>query len=212
MKLAHEPPKNFIKPNQIMGLGPRILGWTIPEKFVNELNKDCENVTKPENFEEHDFSKSLIGQIEIQAGFGDGLSSECDQWLLDRFGDYLYTDESKNMPKSLAYIFDGRWYNRTMKSKEYNPEHIHPNALLTSVGYLKLPSNFKEELSKPQKKGIGGGLDIIYGEKSPFVTNRLTLIPDVGTFFIFPATTRHAVYPMPDTITEERRSFSINFR
>jgi len=187
--------------------GPTICGWKMPKKIVDILNQDCEHVTSPDNLDTHLNSWNLIGQIKVQANFGDLVGKEERQWFKNRAVEYTKLIGIG----SQKFKFQELWYNRTMEPGEYNPHHIHPHALLTSVGYLKLPSNYKEELTKPQKNGVGGGLELFYGEQSNYCTTQMTIIPGVGDFYIFPAMLRHAVYPMPDTITEERRSFSINF-
>lgn len=197
------------KPITLSPFGPKICGWKMPQNLIDEMNKDCEKVTSTTEINQYDYSNELIGQIKKQAQFSfrRDLGNVHINWFLDRVEDYLI---ELNRPNTKLKI-QNYWYNRTMESKEYNPQHVHPSSMLTSVGYLKLPSNFKSELSKPQKNGIGGGLELFYGERTDFCTTMMTLIPEVGDFYIFPAMLRHSVYPMPNTITEERRSFSINF-
>jgi len=195
------------KPVTYAPFGPKICGWKMPEELVFALNEDCELVTQPKQLSDYDYSYELIGQIELQAKFSNKILEVWDTWFIDRVNEYLEVLGAKPMNTT----FQDHWYNRTLNTKEYNPEHIHPNALITSVGYLKLPSNHKEELTKPQKNGEGGGLELHFGETANFCTTSMTIIPSVGDFFIFPSMLRHCVYPMPKTITEERRSFSINF-
>ena len=200
--------KNSIEPTIYSPFGPKICGWKMPEEIIDILNQDCEDVTAPDNIDTYINSYNLIGQIGVQADFGSKVSAECLSWFNERAIEYI---KLIGIGSYDTFRFQELWYNRTMEPGEYNPHHIHPNALLTSVGYLKLPSNYKEELTKPKKNGIGGGLELFHGEQSNYCTTQMTIIPSVGDFYIFPAMLRHAVYPMPDTITEERRSFSINF-
>ena len=47
--------------------GPTIVGTRMTQDMVDELNVDCEFVTRPENFDRFDYSKELIGQIKLQA-------------------------------------------------------------------------------------------------------------------------------------------------
>ena len=195
------------KPVTYSPFGPKICGLKMPQDLIDALNNDCEMVTEPKQHTKYDNSYNLIGQIKVQAKFSGRWLPKHKHWFYDRIKDYFIAVGTK--PMQIKFL--EQWYNRTMEPKEYNPEHIHPNALLTSVGYLKLPSNYKDELTKPQKNGEGGGLELYYGEMSNFCTTKMTLIPDVGDFFIFPAMLRHSVYPMPSAVREERRSFSINF-
>lgn len=197
-----------MEPTVYSPFGPRICGWKMPKEFIDILNRDCEHVTEPNNIDTYINSYNLIGQIGVQADFGSKVSAECLSWFKERAIEYI---KLIGIGSYDTFRFQELWYNRTMEPGEYNPHHIHPNALLTSVGYLKLPSNYKVEINKPQKNGVGGGLELFHGEQSNYCTTQMTIIPGVGDFYIFPAMLRHAVYPMPDTITEERRSFSINF-
>ena len=187
--------------------GPTIAACPIPDKILRAMNYDCIQQTDESHFPTTDMSNKLIGQIKVQARispellmtYGEHFCNLVDKYSLDVF---------KHRLKSRVH--EG-WYNRIMHPREYNPEHIHPECLITSVGYLKLPSNFKEELSKPQPNGVGGGIEFFHGEAAYLAHTKMTVIPKVGDYYIFPGNVRHTVYPMPEEITEERRSFSINF-
>ena len=192
--------------------GPTIVGVKMPDSIVKKLNKDCEYVTAPENFDKFDYSKELIGQIKLQAKLNQGISNPeiglFANWFINIAQNYIKDHFNTN----ISLRVQDAWYNRIMDNKEYNPHHVHPSSLLTSVGYLKLPDNFSEVLQKPaHKNGESGALSLFYGELAPFITTQMNLIPSVGDFYIFPASVRHAVYPMPEELKGERRSFSINF-
>ena len=189
--------------------GPTIIGMKMPEDMIDELNADCEFVTRPENFHRFDYSKELIGQIKLQARMNElRLSPDIMPWFIEQAQNYI----TKHFNAKMSLDIQDAWYNRTMDHTEYNPHHVHPTSLITSVGYLKLPDNFKEVLTKPaHKNGESGALSLFYGELAPFITTQMNLIPSVGDFYIFPASVRHAVYPMPEELKGERRSFSINF-
>jgi hypothetical protein len=196
------------EPKTLSAFGPKVLGWKLDENLITEMNKDCVYVTHTDNYTHFDRTQTLIGQIKLQADFSKEFLHVHGHWFTERAEEFMSV--SGNKPIKLC-IKDA-WYNRTQEPGEYNPEHVHPTSMLTSVGYLKLPSNYKKELTRRDlKNGVGGGLELFYGEMSNFNTTKMTLIPDEGDFFVFPATLRHAVYPMPDTVIEERRSFSLNF-
>ena len=136
-----------MEPTIYSPFGPRICGWKMPKEFIDVLNRDCEHVTEPNNIDTYINSYNLIGQIGVQADFGNKVSKECLSWFKERAIEYIKLIGIGNYN---TFKFQERWYNRTMEPGEYNPHHIHPNALLTSVGYLKLPSNYKVEINKPQ--------------------------------------------------------------
>jgi hypothetical protein len=191
-----------------MPFGPRIGITEIPKDMIHKFNVNCEFVSRPSQADKYDNSSNLIGQIKSQSKFNAPmLNSKYVQWCVQQAEEFVTTAGFSPMKLKVQTA----WYNRMMHPQEYNPQHIHPVAVLTSVGYLKLPSNFTEAIQDNKVNGIGGGLELFYGENTNFSFTQSTIIPSVGHYFIFPSTLRHAVYPMPDTITEERRSFSINF-
>ena len=187
--------------------GPAVGMFKLDDIPFEALNTDCEYVTKASNFSKYDFSKGLIGQIQLQARFSDET--------LEAFGKYFidiaekFVKEVFNIEASLK--IQDAWYNRIRRPKEYNPEHIHPQSLITSVGYLALPKGFEKLKDEDTEIGRGGGLELFHGEALNFCFTKNTIIPVVKDFFVFPAYLRHAVHPMPKSITGERRSFSINF-
>ena len=63
--------------------GPTIVGMKMPEDMIDELNADCEFVTRPENFHRFDYSKELIGQIKLQARMNElRLSPDIMPWFI----------------------------------------------------------------------------------------------------------------------------------
>jgi len=180
--------------------GPAIAGFKMSDDLVDALNEDCEKADR-------DMSHKLIGKVEKQLRFSDEFLKKHGKIfndLADRFLVEVCHREGTNK-------ISAAWYNRMLHPGEYNPMHVHPGCLLTSVGYLKLPKGFKELSHRELPNGIGGGLELFYGEEGLLGTTKSLIVGEVGDFFIFPATLRHTVHPMPEDMTEERRSFSINF-
>jgi len=182
--------------------GPSIGIYKMPQGLIDDLNTDCLST-------DVDMSNELIGNIDLQLKFSEEVVNDHGAWFEEAANHYAQSLQFIDLP---SVVLGSAWYNRMLKSLESNPSHIHGASLLSSVGYLKLPDNFKEELQKPHKDGRGGGLHVYYGEYTPLAVCELTLVPDVGDYYIFPSTLRHAVNPLLPSLNGERRSFSINYR
>ena len=101
------------------------------------------------------------------------------------------------------------WAN-FMSAGEFNPPHVHTSCHFSSVLFVKVPDELKEEHKK--FKGTGGGpgsLAFNYGESLSHSINHMYFFPEEGDFFIFPSTLTHFVAPFLSK--GERISMSANF-
>jgi hypothetical protein len=116
--------------------------------------------------------------------------------------------------------FVGGWANLTLPNYDYNPIHMHPDCILTTVGYLEVPDwekmkadNRNDKVTKPHlKEGQPGSLVIlpdITATHSPFVPHAMNIVPEVGKYYMFPGNVKHTVYPYPDGYGL-RKSFVVN--
>jgi hypothetical protein len=121
-----------------------------------------------------------------------------------------YEEDRKN-------ILDDEWYTQikdmwtvSQKDNEYQPMHMHPNAPVAAVMYLKIPDFLPSRNPTRNEDGTitfinNVGKDQVWG--TPF----MTLHPEVGDFFIFPSSQLHLVYPFRTADgMGERRSVSFN--
>ena len=99
----------------------------------------------------------------------------------------------------------------SQKDHEYNPVHVHTKCDMSAVMYLKIPEYLPARKShRIDEDGIitftnNSSTDKIWADPN------LQIIPQVGDFFIFPATQRHQVYPFRTADGKgERRSVSFN--
>ena len=102
------------------------------------------------------------------------------------------------------------WVN-FMVAGEFNPPHMHTNCDFSSVLFVKISEELKEERKK--FKGTGGGpgaISFSYGETQPHSLSHRSFFPEEGDFFIFPATLIHFVAPFLSK--GERISISANFK
>ena len=102
------------------------------------------------------------------------------------------------------------WVN-FMIAGEFNPPHIHLNCDLSSVLFVKVSEELKEEHKK--FTGMGGGpgtLSFSYGEFQEHAIGSRIFFPEEGDLFLFPATLNHFVAPFLSK--GERISLSANFK
>jgi len=113
----------------------------------------------------------------------------------------------KSLTKDLTMLM--AWVN-FMVAGEFNPPHIHKNCDFSSVLFVKVPEQLKEERKKFEGTGAGpGSISFTYGEAQPYSLNYTSFFPEEGDLYIFPATLTHFVSPF---ISEgERVSISANF-
>ena len=102
------------------------------------------------------------------------------------------------------------WVN-FMVAGEFNPPHVHKHCDFSSVLFVKVPDELKEEHKNFKGRGGGpGSLAFSYGESLSHSINHMYFFPEEGDFFIFPSTLTHFVAPFLSK--GERISMSANFK
>ena len=102
------------------------------------------------------------------------------------------------------------WVN-FMVAGEFNPPHIHSNCDFSSVLFVKISEELKEEHKKFIGSGEGpGAITFSYGEFQSYSLNTKAFFPEEGDLYIFPATLTHFVSPFMSKT--ERISISANFK
>ena len=101
------------------------------------------------------------------------------------------------------------WFIRQFEG-EYNPVHVHPDSMVSCVGYLKLPEGIEDEWEEDYKDHhpAHGHIQFAYGTSAGYTNTNFMIKPQVGDFYIFPSQLFHCVYPF--YTKGERRSFSMN--
>jgi len=100
------------------------------------------------------------------------------------------------------------WAN-FMSAGEFNPPHVHTSCDFSTVLFVNIPEELKEESKK--FKGTGGGpgtISFTYGEFQTHSLNQVSFFPEEGDLFIFPSTLTHFVTPFLSK--GERVSMSAN--
>ena len=175
--------------------------------------------------------------VENRAGRGDepGAGQLIDQFFInfkileqeEVMGFFLEVCRSfviqaycQSQPFNKEYIMNEQWLTQltrmwvnSQKDNEYFPNHIHTQCAISSVMYLKIPEYL------PSRKTFGnifeddGALEFSNNTTQDQIwgSSDFKILPQVGDFFIFPATQRHQVYPFRTADGKgERRSVSFN--
>ena len=213
--------------------GPGIGHAKLPDELVNDLNKDCDDIVKNKELSKsRDWSRSLVGEVEQELLISKDVVNKWGSWFGLQVRAYVaayfkqleipeqnimnFTNvDAQQAANHTSINVQSAWYIRSFAG-DYNPVHTHTDCQLTCVGYLKVPDLTKERTKsgsnlKEKNYTPGGNLEILSSlgtSVSPFENDRISFIPKVGNWYLFPASIRHAVYPFK--ADGERRSFSIN--
>ena len=201
-----QPWSTFIMKTQ---LPPKIL-----EKMIRITDKIVDNAANEKSHGQH-----LAGQIkdELWVEHDILVKEEVMDFFLDVCRNYVIQAFCQNEPLNKQAILNEVWYTRMLsmwiisqKDNEYNPCHVHTECALSTVMYLKIPEYLPSRKSHRNDDGAinfagPAGKDHVWGIPT------ITYQPQVGDFFIFPASQQHWVYPFrtPDG-KGERRSISFN--
>lgn len=109
---------------------------------------------------------------------------------------------------------DSLWVN-FMSPGDFNPVHTHTGDL-SFVIFLDVPKELEienEEEKNNDKFGGPAAITFMWGETSgnQCITQN-TRLPKTGDFYIFPASTRHMVYPYKSNVNRISMSGNLMFR
>jgi len=201
-----QPWSTFVMKTQ---LPPPIL-----EKMIRITDKIVENAENEKSHGQH-----LAGQIEHELWVDHEIleREEVMGFLLDVARNYVVQAFCQNEPFNRPAILAEEWYTQMLsmwiisqKDNEYNPTHVHTQCDLSTVMYLKIPEYLPSRKSHRKDDGAitfagPAGKDQRWGNPT------ITYQPQVGDFFIFPASQQHWVYPFRTQDGRgERRSISFN--
>lgn len=181
--------------------GPYILYTKIDDVFAKLL------LDKGAKLDEHkDASKKLASHIDRVRNYDRGdwctmpLIPYVNAWI-DGWNDFSGSSYS---PKNAE--LSGMWINY-QESGEFNPEHIHGNADLSFVIYLKVPEIIKNEYEKHKKNPSNTGfppgcINFSYGEYNKLSISTRFQLPKKNTIYMWPSYLRHGVMPFNSTKSE----------
>lgn len=202
-----EPSANTLSISMIKPFGPSIIKLKLPETIISQINDYVDTILTDEaRLKKLDHGPQLAGNVSqellLEPEFMKKINwvafigMACNEWLKRTSGKEL---------KDLAIIKS--WVVRQF-AHEYNPVHHHAGHI-SGVGYLKVPRNMGGSFNKDKPRNSNGSLVFIHGSPNVFSSAALTIKPELGDFYMFPAYLQHAVYPFSGT-DEERRSVSFN--
>jgi len=200
-----QPWSTFVMKTQ---LPPLIL-----EKMIKITDEILENKEPTQQAGEY-----LAGQIEDEFSIPPNILKRegLIPFFLDVCRTYVIQASCQAQPFDKEDILKDEWKTRltrmwvnSQKDNEYFPNHIHTECALSAVMYLKIP----EYLPSRKTTGPDGAIEFLNNSSQDQIWGWpiMTIHPQVGDFFIFPAVQRHQVYPFrtPDG-KGERRSVSFN--
>ena len=181
--------------------GPLLFKAELRSKDLKECAKLC---SKNSSF----VNEKLAGVIEHEHYVSSANFSKIIEPYLNTFGQCY--NQWYGVPLKKDIIITSAWVN-FMSPGEFNPPHTHTGCDFSSVFFIKMPEQIREENKKFKGVGIGpGSLSFSYGESQPYSLCTKQFLPKEGDFFMFPSTLVHFVYPFMSK--EERITISANFK
>jgi hypothetical protein len=212
-----QPWSTFVMKTQ---LPPPILESMI--KITDKILEDKEPAIR--------FGDKLAGQIEDEFFIAPNILKREGMipFFLDMCKNYIINAYFQQHKEDQEMILKTEWSPKltsmwivSQKDNEYNPNHTHADAdsvemaAISGVMYLKIPE-YLPPIKPPNKKNrpvVDGAIAFSNNtsQDSIWAAPSITILPEVGDFFIFPSTQLHQVYPFrtPDG-KGERRSVSFN--
>ena len=198
--------------------GPRIGIVQCPTEVVDIMIQITDELVEKENYKS--WGKNLVGQIKEEPYISNELLKE--RGVYDFFNNCLY-DYVKNVGEDIQRLPSGEqielktgiknmWSVHMKPGGEYNPLHYHTRCNVSSVLYLKIPTDSPKR-NILYKKDRDGYIELVDHAKNgayPHSLDRGTMLiePTVGTMYIWPSQVLHTVYPFLGE--EERRSIAWN--
>jgi len=181
--------------------GPVLCKIKIPPADLKKFAKLC---TKKESF----VNEKLAGVIKHEHYISSQKFYDAIDPHLISFRHCYNQWYGESLTKKIK--IDTTWVN-FMVAGEFNPPHIHSNCDFSSVLFVKVPEQLKEENKNFLGEGMGpGAISFMYGEERPHSLYSKVFFPEEGDLYIFPAALTHFVSPFLSK--GERISISANFK
>ena len=161
----------------------------------------------------------LVGQIEQELYIKHEILERGDsmEFFLDITRQFVIQQMLQMHPLGREEILKDEWYAQmqqvwiiSQKDNEYNPVHEHRACHVSTIMYLKIPEFLPSRKPWHHTDGAITFISNVVNDQT-WGTPSMTLIPEVGDFYIFPASQNHFVYPFRTSDGKgERRSVSFN--
>ena len=207
---------NEIECKLLKPFGSTIAQSSMPKELIDDFTKDLTKIrTSPELKKNHYFGERLVGQIHSEYLISPDIMLKWKQNYFDHIIRHYCLSHYKNSTiKSI--LVTAAWHN-VQKQADYNPCHTHTrfthsqNPHISTVGYIKLPKKMVDYKHSKEHSNVNGYIEFTEGTEDIFTNSNYLIPPKLGTFYVFPATLRHCVYPFYcEDENDERISFSFN--
>ena len=181
--------------------GPLLFKTKLQSKDLKECVKMCNKESSPVN-------ETLVGVIKHEHYISTHQYYKVVEPYLGVFKHCYRGWYGEDLSQKIRVVM--AWVN-FMVAGEFNPPHVHKHCDFSSVLFVKVPDELKEEHKNFKGRGGGpGSLAFSYGESLSHSINHMYFFPEEGDFFIFPSTLTHFVAPFLSK--GERISMSANFK
>lgn len=182
---------------QRFNFGPPLIGLKVDDELVNELFEKANTLTNKAN-------KNLAGKIENEFFYTDEMIFKFSYKILKYINVYIDVITGEDYKIKHDLYLKNLWVN-FQKAHEYNPIHSH-NDHISFVIYLKISEEIKNEPNDTTGPS-NGSINFYHGTNTNYKSiirndildrylqphNKISLIPEVGDMYIFPAYLEHHV-------------------
>ena len=216
---------NSLKAKLHEPFGPMLMEFSIPNIYVNFLNKYGDKISKSENKSKKlDWSNNLIGNVKQEHKIEDSIWNEKPDkdtpnflyWVgncvniyvktyLSKYGDEVDKELIRTKQMKKIELLTSWLVNQI--AGDFNPPHMH-KGMVSAAGWLKVP----ESIEKNEEREEAGYIEWLFADPHPFVNPKFSFKPQVGKIMLFPSWLQHQVYPFRGKGTRRSISFNVNFK
>ena len=186
--------------------GPFVMKTKMPDYIINKLKTEGKKAKES-------YNNKLAGHLDHQFLYPNNVQ----QWFYQEIHPII-TAYRKGHCKyhgvedlNVDFIADDLWVNY-MKAGDFNPKHTHGGDY-SFVLFLDVPEKLRQEALKfegTSSKPASLMFEFTQQAKPRWATTGISVFPETGDFFLFPALLQHWVCPFKSKVT--RISVSGNLR
>jgi len=197
-----------------------VMKTTLPPDVLQTMIEISDQIIADKDAKPH--GKNLAGQIDSEWLVKPDILEQAGMlgFFLGAVQQFVRICRCQMMPNMINVVQREEWVIQMMncwivsqQPGEYNPLHIHTQCQISSVMYLKVPKMLpSKKKHRPHDDGSIIFVSTVSGDLDLSIPN-MTILPQVGDFFVFGAQQQHAVYPYRCAEGQkdvERRSISFN--
>lgn len=197
--------------------GPKITKVKLSDKVIRSLKYICFNSSTPVNdklvgliVEEIDITEQLLANTNVL----NTLLGHAEEYMLNidsGIWNKVIHEEEPRLPSIMQ--LDAGWYNN-QRAGEHNPPHDHRyscDVVCVIFPHIQIDKDNNKFYNVVGKEKQLGQLNFLHGEtdKNGFGTKLITIQPEQGEMYVFPASLTH--YTTPIVGDSIRYSIGCNF-